>query len=145
MDKERRGLVLQGYFRAVQRRTSTGVSTTRLPPGHVRAIGEGRPLEPKLRHAAEQFFHADFSGVRVHVGTAAPAIGALAFTLGDQLHFAPGLYDPTTRKGMELLGHELTHVVQQRDGRVENPYGAGISVRNTSSSRRSPHSTASSW
>jgi len=69
----------------------------------------------------EGFFQADFSGVRVHEGTAAQTIGALAFTLGEALHFAPGLYDPASRAGMKLLGHELTHVVQQRAGRVANP------------------------
>jgi hypothetical protein len=34
------------------------------------------------------------------------------------LYFAPGLYAPTTRADVERLGHELTYVVQQRDGRV---------------------------
>ena len=27
-----------------------------------------------------------------------------------------------------MLGHELTHVVQQRAGRVKNPLGGGIAV-----------------
>ncbi|HET9627076.1 MAG TPA: DUF4157 domain-containing protein [Kofleriaceae bacterium] len=44
------------------------------------------------------------------------------------MYFAPGLYDPTTRAGVERLGHELTHVVQQRDGRV--PMGPANSRRN---------------
>lgn len=126
MDKRRRGLVLQGSFRPLQ--PSHGVATTRVPAGQLRTIGEGRPLDPGLRQAAERFFQADFSSVRIHVGSAAPALGALAFALGDQLHFAPGMYDPTTRQGVALLGHELTHVVQQRDGRVANPYGAGIAI-----------------
>jgi hypothetical protein len=30
--------------------------------------------------------------------------------------------------GQALLGHELTHVVQQRAGRVRNPYASGIAV-----------------
>ena len=54
--------------------------------------------------------------------------GALAFTSGEQLHFAPGLYDPASREGVALLGHELTHVVQQREGRVANPYGHGVAI-----------------
>jgi len=64
----------------------------------------------------------------VHEGPAAQAMGALAFTLGEELHFAPGLYDPESREGVALLGHELTHVVQQRDGRVANPYGQGVAI-----------------
>jgi hypothetical protein len=114
--------------RAAQARASSGVSTTPIPAGQLRVIGEGRPLEPGIRQTMERFFQVDFSGVRVHEGPAAPAMGALAFTLGEELHFAPGLYDPSTREGVELLGHELTHVVQQRDGRVANPYGQGVAI-----------------
>lgn len=76
----------------------------------------------------EAFFQADFSTVRVHEGPTAHAMGALAFTLGEDLHFAPGWYDPASRAGVELLGHELTHVVQQRAGRVVNPFGTGVAI-----------------
>jgi hypothetical protein len=117
-----------GPRRAMQAQPSQGVSTTPILPGQLRIIGEGRPLEPVIRQTMESFFGADFSGVRVHEGPAATSMGALAFTLGEELHFAPGLYAPSTREGVELLGHELTHVVQQRDGRVANPYGRGVAV-----------------
>jgi Domain of unknown function (DUF4157) len=117
-----------GPRRVAQPQSSHGVSTTPLPVGQLRVIGEGRPLEPGTLQAMEDFFQADFSGVRVHEGPAASSMGALAFTLGEALHFAPGLYDPATREGLELLGHELTHVVQQRDGRVANPYGQGVAI-----------------
>jgi hypothetical protein len=112
----------------VQARPSPGVSTTPIPAGQLRVIGEGRPLESGIRQTMERFFDADFSGVRVFEGPTAPSVGALAFTLGDEVHFAPGLYDPASREGVELLGHELTHVVQQRDGRVANPYGRGVAI-----------------
>jgi len=111
-----------------QPRPSSQVSTIPIPPEQLRVIGHGRPLDDAIRRTMESFFQADFSGVRVHEGPAALAMGALAFTLGEELHFAPGLYDPESREGMELLGHELTHVVQQRDGRVANPYGQGIAI-----------------
>ena len=71
---------------------------------------------------------ADFSDVRVHVGPEASSIGAIAFTWGSDIYFAPGQYNPDTMQGRMLLGHELTHVVQQRDGRVSNPYGSGVAV-----------------
>jgi len=66
--------------------------------------------------------------VRVRVGPEASALGAVAFTMGSTIHFAPGRYDPGSRQGLQLLGHELAHVVQQRQGRVANPFGAGIAV-----------------
>lgn len=114
--------------RVAQRRAGQGVTTTPLHTGQLRVIGEGRPLEPGIRRTMESFFQADFSGVRVHQGATAPAMGALAFTLGEEIHFAPGLYDPASPEGVALLGHELTHVVQQRDGRVANPYGRGVAI-----------------
>jgi hypothetical protein len=76
----------------------------------------------------EALFGADFSGVRVHVGQEAAAIGALAFTHGSDLYFAHGQYSPHSVHGQRLLAHELTHVVQQQSGRVRNPFGSGIAV-----------------
>ncbi len=55
-------------------------------------------------------------------------MGALALTHGSNLYFAPGQYNPNTAHGQKLLGHELTHVMQQRAGRVHNPFGSGIAV-----------------
>ena len=37
-------------------------------------------------------------------------------TLGPNIHFRPGAYDPASECGIELLGHELAHVQQYRDG-----------------------------
>ena len=65
-------------------------------------------------------FGADFGAVRVHhdatAGRAAQVMGAQAFTRGNDITFAPGRYDPASRRGRELLAHELAHVVQQRRG-----------------------------
>ena len=88
----------------------------------------GQALPETVQRKMESFFGADFSDVRVHVGPQAQTIGALAFTLGSDLYFAPGQYDPHSTRGQRLLGHELTHVVQQRAGRVRNPHGSGIAV-----------------
>ena len=76
----------------------------------------------------ESFFGTSFGDVRVHVGAQAASIGALAFTHGSNLYFAPGQYNPNTAHGQQLLGHELTHVLQQRSGRVKNPFGSGVAV-----------------
>lgn len=76
----------------------------------------------------EQSFGESFSGVRVHQGEHVRAIGARAFTQGDRVHFAPGQYRPDSPSGQELLGHELTHVVQQRRGRVSASSAAGVPI-----------------
>jgi len=73
----------------------------------------------------EASFGADFSPVRVHEGAEVKQVGALAYTRGANIHFQSGRYDPDTQSGQALLGHELTHVVQQRAGRVEAPQQDG--------------------
>jgi ribosomal protein S18 acetylase RimI-like enzyme len=90
--------------------------------------GGGRPLPEAVRGNMEAVLGADFSNVRVHVGPQAERIGAIAFTLGSDIYFAPGRYQPDTVQGQQLLGHELAHVVQQRAGRVRNPLGSGLAV-----------------
>ena len=105
--------------------------TIQMKPGpHARPVSSplttiGLPLPPEVRKKMESALGANFSNVRVHVGLGAEQIGAVAFTCGDRIHFAPGQYNPHTLKGQILLGHELTHVVQQREGRVKSPFGGG--------------------
>jgi hypothetical protein len=86
------------------------------------------PLPEPVRAKMEEALSADFSDVRIHVGSEATAIGAIAYTWGTHIHFAPGHYNPWSQHGQEVLGHELWHVVQQKAGRVRNPYGSGVAV-----------------
>lgn len=76
----------------------------------------GMPAE--VRAKMESAFGTDFSSVRIHEGAHVDAAGALAYTQGTEIHFAPGRYQPHSQRGQELLGHELAHVVQQSQGRV---------------------------
>lgn len=79
----------------------------------------GSPLPGPVQARMEHSFGSDFSDVRVHQGPQAASIGALAYTSGNDVHFAPGQYEPGSGAGQALLGHELAHVVQQRAGRVQ--------------------------
>ena len=83
----------------------------------------------------EYSFGTSFSSVNVHTNdNSASDMGALAYTRGNNIHFAPGQYNPTSSKGQELLGHELTHVVQQRQGRVQpTKQGKGLAVNDSPS------------
>jgi len=105
-------------------------TATPLPTTFHFAPSIGAPMPPPVQRKMEDFFGADFSDVRVHVhvGPQAQQIGALAFTRGSDLYFAPGQYMPHHSHGQRLLGHELAHVVQQRAGRVRNPFGGGVAV-----------------
>ncbi len=102
---------------------------TQLDPTRLNLGGAGGSALPEpVQRKMETFFKTDFSDVRVHVGPQASSIGALAFTLGSNIYFAPGQYNPQSVHGQQLLGHELAHVLQQRAGRVRNPQGSGVAV-----------------
>ena len=92
-----------------------GTSNNRPAPP---SFHNGSPLPDPVRDRMEQAFGADFSGVRVHANSHAmpPALGAQAFTQGQNIHFAPGQFAPDNQAGGQLLAHELAHVVQQRSG-----------------------------
>lgn len=76
-------------------------------------------MPDKVRLKMEESFGADLSDVRITTHSIqAQRMGALAFTHGNAIHFAPGQYHPHTEEGQTTLGHELTHVLQQRAGRV---------------------------
>jgi ribosomal protein S18 acetylase RimI-like enzyme len=114
--------------RSVAQRRGPGDSFQVDPAQLGLASGGGRALPDAVRHKMEAALGADFSTVRVHVGPQAERIGAVAFTIGPDIYFAPGRFQPDTIHGQQLLGHELAHVVQQRAGRVRNPTGAGVAV-----------------
>ncbi len=77
------------------------------------------PVKSKM----ENSFGTSFGDVNIHTDSSqAKSMSALAFTQGSNVHFAPGQYNPQSSSGQALLGHELTHVVQQRAGRVAVPH-----------------------
>lgn len=82
-----------------------------------RARGGGRPLPDALRSSMEGSFGADFGAVRVHSGPSADELNrsmqARAFTVGADIFFARGQYQPGSSSGKRLLAHELAHTVQQ--------------------------------
>ncbi len=77
-------------------------------------------LPHKLNKKMAKAFKYDFSKVEIHTNsTKAKEVGAYAFAQGNEVHFAHGYYQPETREGQELIGHELAHVKQQAEGRVK--------------------------
>jgi hypothetical protein len=83
-------------------------------------------LPEDTRGKMENAFKTDFSNVNIHTNSqSATDVGALAYTQGNDVHFAPGQFKPNTQSGQELIGHELTHVVQQRAGKVQPTTNVG--------------------
>ena len=71
----------------------------------------------------ERSFGSTFAEVRVHADAAAARVsddlGARAFTVGDDIAFAAGQYQPGTSRGERLIAHELAHTIQQRGGTLD--------------------------
>ncbi|MCD0155803.1 DUF4157 domain-containing protein [Deinococcus sp. 6GRE01] len=88
--------------------------------------GGGNPLPEAVRRHLEHGLNHDLSRVRIHddaeADKLAKGVNAIAFTTGTDIFFRSGRFDPNTRGGLELLAHEVTHTVQQSQGRV----GTGI-------------------
>lgn len=61
----------------------------------------------------------DLSRVRLHADAraaqSAQAVGARAFTVGRDIVFGTGQYQPGTAGGMRLMAHELVHFMQQAE------------------------------
>jgi len=75
----------------------------------------GRRLDAGSRTFFEPHF-GDLAHVRIHDGPDAAAtsaaIGARAYTVGRDIGFAPGEFQPGSSEGRRLLAHELAHVAQ---------------------------------
>jgi hypothetical protein len=102
----------------LQRKTSTSEATSEVPPiVHDVLRSPGQPLDASTRAFMEPRFSHDFSRVRVHTDSraaeSAQAVNALAYTVESDVVFASGQYAPQITAGIQLLAHELTHVVQQ--------------------------------
>jgi len=83
------------------------------------SIGTKTVMPDDVKGKMENSFGTDFSNVNIHQNSnRAENMGALAYTQGNDIAFASGQYQPDTTAGQKLLGHELGHVVQQRQGRV---------------------------
>ena len=97
----------------------------------------GAALPAEVRHDMEGRFGQDFGDVRVHNDAAAhesaKSVNAQAFTVGSDIVFQGGNYDPGSDTGRHMLAHELTHVVQQRSGPVDGTdAGGGVKVSDPS-------------
>lgn len=109
----------QGAQPSVQRRSAV----------HDVLRGAGRPLDDVTRADMESRLQADFSDVRIHDDASAKAsaaeLGALAYTSGSHIVMRAG--------DRHTLAHELTHVIQQREGPVSGTdHGDGVSVSDPS-------------
>jgi len=120
-------------------------------------LGSGRALDSGARSRMESAFGRDFSGVRIHTDSRAASLSselnARAFTIGRNVAFGSGEYNPGTPVGDALLAHELAHVVQQGGGNGGSPapmtksadQSNQSSVFEAEADAASTHAVASVW
>jgi hypothetical protein len=106
----------------LQRKTAAPETTrtNRIPPIVDEVLNSpGQPLDQATRAFMEPRFDHDFSDVRIHTDAraaeSAAAVNAQAYTVGSDVVFAPGQFQPATESGSAVLAHELSHVVQQEN------------------------------
>jgi len=119
------------------RRTSSIANSLEVHPdiesGLKTQRGRGQPLPNHTRAFFEPRFGYDFSKVRIHsdhrTGSIAKSLHARAFTIGTDIGFNAGEYVSNTKRGQNLLAHELVHVIQQ-DSVSGKPSNQKIVMRN---------------
>lgn len=126
----------QEHERLQTKRVGSGdLGQTAVPPiVHEVLRSPGQSLDPATRAFMEPRFGHDFSRVRVHSDAdaeqSAGALNALAYTMGRDVVFGAGQYQPHTGEGRRLLAHELSHTIQQgaarRQGNQPQPAGEGL-------------------
>ena len=103
----------------LQRHAAGSAGVGNVPPVvHSVLNSPGRPLDAPTRGFMESRFGHDFSQVRIHADAqaaeSARAVSAHAYTVGQDVVFGAGKYQPETNGGRRLLAHELAHTIQQR-------------------------------
>jgi Domain of unknown function (DUF4157) len=101
----------------------------RSPVSDVIGSGGGSPLDAGTRSTMEAAFGTSFEHVRVHTderaSKSAESVGANAYTVGSDVVFRSGQFNPSTPAGQRTIAHELTHVVQQSQGPVDGTDAPG--------------------
>lgn len=81
----------------------------------------GNPLPSDTQTSMESVFGTSFQDVKIHHDAESnqlnKKLNSRAFTTGTNVFFKSGEYNPKSGEGKKLLAHELTHVVQQTQGK----------------------------
>ena len=87
--------------------------------------GAGKPLERSVASTLSSSMGSSLDDVRIHTDDGAAAlaraVSARAFTVGSDIYFGRGEYQPGTSGGNELIAHEVAHTIQQRGAPMDGP------------------------
>lgn len=101
-----------------------GIRTSAKVSSQIEALkGGGNPISGPALRRMERGFGRDLSHVRIHNDASSAGLNrelnAKAFTVGKDIYFGAGKYQPHSPSGQHLLAHELTHTIQQGAGHSE--------------------------
>lgn len=81
----------------------------------------GQSLDSHTQQFMESRFNTDFSDVRIHTDNqaaqSAADVDAAAYTVGNDIVFGEGHYQPQSTEGKRLIAHELSHTLQQGENK----------------------------
>ena len=109
----------------IQRKeSSSGIVASDAVSNQINASkGSGSSMDSNTQSFMQSRFGADFSDVKIHTGGEAiqmnRELNAKAFTVGNDIYFNEGQYNPGSGEGKHLLAHELTHTVQQVGSQIK--------------------------
>jgi len=115
---------MESHFNRSLSAVNTPQITLRDTPNHLRIGREDDYLEQEANSMAnieihppiEQIERHNLSNVRIHsdamAAESARTIHAAAYSVGHNIVFGPGQYEPNSSIGKKLLAHELAHVIQ---------------------------------
>ncbi|EOR94494.1 hypothetical protein ADIARSV_2340 [Arcticibacter svalbardensis MN12-7] len=82
--------------------------------------GGGSSMDSQTNSFMSSRFGTDLSHVNIHTddrsSQLSQSLNAKAFTVGKDIYFNHGQYQPNSSEGKKLLAHELTHTIQQGQG-----------------------------
>ncbi|WP_428223897.1 eCIS core domain-containing protein [Flavobacterium sp.] len=126
-ERIRRKPLVHSISNYIQKSALTDVASA-VAPTHIESSiysskGGGQNMDTQTRSFMESRFGVDFSSVRIHTNSTAvqmsQELNAKAFTVGNDIYFNQGQYNPDSSVGKHLLAHELTHTIQQGGSQVK--------------------------
>ncbi|MDR0404011.1 MAG: DUF4157 domain-containing protein [Treponema sp.] len=126
IDKLEELLALFNMTAAVPRLQEQGIEPQHYAPHIGRNYFEDRifPLETVEIQGFKTRHEEDIEQAIVHIGPYADefarSMSALAVTVGTDMYFRSGAYRPEEEEGRQTIAHELTHVAQYEEGRLND-------------------------
>ena len=122
MDEEEEEILMKPFSNSsVEAGTSRDIVTEGITKKLHSTKRSGSEMPENTTLFMSKALNSNFDDVKIHTDSEATQmtqqLRAKAFTIGNDIYFNEGQYNPATNEGKRLLAHELTHVIQQGKGK----------------------------